>query len=135
VYDKLSSFPSKPTISPWSRVLREKLIGPQQIKNFPHFIKPGCSSSPLQEPFARHLSILSQTNQSTSPITSWRAILIHYLIHAKYFYTDLKFGYQNKCANFVYVLVGNNVSTLQHTSTVTDLNRNQKIPLWQNKIT
>ena len=37
-------------ITPWSRVLLEKLIGSQLVKKFPHFMEPQGSLPRLQQP-------------------------------------------------------------------------------------
>ena len=63
-------------LTPWSRVLLEKLIGSQLVKKFPAFY--GTRKIITAVTSARHLS-LSWANsiQSTPPHpTSWRSILI-----------------------------------------------------------
>ena len=63
-------------LTPWSRVLLEKLTGSQLIKKFPAFY--GTRRFITSFTSARHLSLSSATStQSTPPhLTYWRSILI-----------------------------------------------------------
>ena len=66
------------SITPWSRVLLEKLIGLQLVKKFPTFYVTRRFISPVTS--AHHLSLSwARSIQSTPPHpTSWRSILLLY---------------------------------------------------------
>jgi hypothetical protein len=81
-------------LTPWSRILLEKLTGSQLVKEFPVFY--GTRKFITAFTSARHLSLSSTSSiQSIVPHpTSWRSILI-LLSHLRLGYPSDPFPYQN----------------------------------------
>ena len=75
IQERCSELTASNEVTPWSRLLPEKLTGPQVVKKFPHFMEPERS---LRHSHSSATCPYSEPKQSSQwpHFTSWTYILI-----------------------------------------------------------